>query len=478
MLGYVRAAAAVPKLKVADCDYNAEQIMSLVNKAYESGVNVIVFPELCLTGYSCGDLFFQSALTDGAQRALLKLMEETAGMDMIIAVGFPLNVRNRIFNCAVLLHKGEILGVIPKTYLPNSEEFMEKRWFSPADNITGEEVSICGKSVPMGTDILFECSNGGPVIGVEICQDVWEVIPPSSYQALSGANVILNLTASNEVGTKHLKRRLVVSSQSGKTLSAYVFSASGIGESTTDMVFCGHSIIAENGTILNETKRFYKESQLIISDIDFEMINKERRKHNGFTAPMGYGGVKPFRFIKVDTVLNVPDRLMRTVPINPFVPEDRETAKIFYDDVLSIQSVGLARRMEHVGSLKCVLGLSGGLDSALALMVTVKALDFMGLDRKNLIAVVMPGFGTSQRTYENAKRLAYAMGVTYREISIKEACELHFKDIGHDINNKNVVFENVQARERTQILMDIANTENGLVVGTGDMSELALGFTT
>ena len=478
MLAYVRVAACVPKLVVADCDYNVSRIIEMVKKAHKEQVNVIVFPELAITGYTCADLFFQSSLIQGAEDALTLLLKETEDIDMVIAVGVPVDVRNQLFNCAAICHKGKLLGLVPKMYLPNSEEFYERRWFSPAYDTPWDSMAFCGQNVPFGNNILFNCLGEGPVIGVEICQDVWEPIPPSSYQALAGANLILNLSASNEIFSKQNVRRSIVTGQSSRTVCAYVYSSSGIWESTTDLVFAGHSLICENGVVLAESKRFEWDEYLLIHDLDFELIQKERQKNNGFMACANNGGFRNFKFIDVELALKIPEKLMRSVKQNPFMPEDKENFNKACEDMFNIQSIGLARRLDHIKAKKCVLAISGGLDSTLALLAAVKAMDSLGLPRENVIGITMPGFGTTGRTHANALKLMEALGITIREISIKDACIQHFSDIGHAPDNYDVTFENAQARERTQIAMDIANMESGLVVGTGDMSELALGFTT
>ncbi len=478
MLNLVRVGVAVPKVKVADCSSNIEEIINLIYQAEEQGVNVLVFPELCITGYTCADLFFQSTLISGAEKSLGMLLEATKDIDMVIATGLPISAKNQLFNCAAISHLGKIMGIIPKTYLPNSEEFYEKRWFSPAYDMPWKTIELCGQTVPMGYDILFNCNNGGPIIGVEICQDLWEPIPPSSYQALAGANLILNLSASSEIFAKQNTRRAIVTGQSSRTICAYAYCASGIGESTTDMVFSGHSLICENGSVLRESSRFNKDPYILIADLDFELIRKERQKNNGFMACSQNGGRKDFRFVDIPLTLSDPAELLRPNPQNPFLPDDPEEKSKCCEDMFHIQYIGLARRLEHTDIKKSVIAISGGLDSTLALLTVVKSHDFLGLPRENIIGITMPGFGTTGRTYNNAKELALSLGITLREISIKDACIEHFKNIGHDINTHDATFENAQARERTQIAMDIANMENAIVVGTGDLSELALGFTT
>ena len=478
MLNFVRAATAVPKLKVADCDYNISQMIEIAAEAADKHVQILVFPELCITGYTCGDLFFQSALTQGAEKAAGELLKATRNMDMVVLAGMPIAVKNQLFNCAALCHKGKILGIIPKMYLPNSGEFGERRWFSPAYDLAWDEISYCGQRVPMGNNILFSFPNDGPVIGVEICQDLWEPIPPSSYQALAGATVILNLTASNETASKHNIRREVVTSQSLRTISGYVFAAAGASESSSALVFSGQSIIAENGVVLAESKLFEYENSLLIQDIDFELLQKKRQQNNGFMGCYDNGGRRTYKFIDIPITISTPPKLIRNIPNNPYLPESEAARALACENIFNIQAMGLMKRLAHIEASKCVLGISGGLDSALALLAAVKTMDIMGLSRKNITGIVMPGFGTTDKALINAHALMDGLGISSREISIKDACMQHFKDIGHDPNVFDTVFENAQARERTQIAMDIANKEKAIVVGTSNMSEIALGFST
>ncbi|MCL2566233.1 MAG: NAD(+) synthase [Defluviitaleaceae bacterium] len=478
MLNFIRAATALPKLTVADCTYNVSQMIELAKEAHKKQVQILVFPELCITGYTCGDLFFQSTLTEGAEGACGEFLKATENMDMAILISMPIAVYNQLFNCAALCHKGKILGIIPKMYLPNSGEFGECRWFSPAYNLGWDEISYCGQTVPMGNDILFNCGEKGPIIGVEICQDLWEPIPPSSYQALAGAAIILNPTASNEYAAKANMRREVITSQSARTVTAYICAMAGIWESTSALVFAGQSIIAENGVVLAENKRFEPENSLLIQDIDFELLQKKRQKNNGFMGCYYNGAKRDYWFIDVPIKINVPDKFVRNITQNPYLPDTEPARTLACEDIFNIQSSALMRRLAHIKANKCVLGISGGLDSALALLAAAKTMDIMGLDRKNIIGITMPGFGTTDKALKNAYGLMEGLGITQKEISIKEACLQHFKDIGHDYSVHDTVFENAQARERTQILMDIANKESGIVVGTADMSEIALGFST
>lgn len=467
MYGYVRVGASSTKLIVGDCNYNIDEIIRVTKEAYEKGVKILTFAELCITGYSCGDLVYQKALVNSCNNALLKFIEETKNMDMVSILGIPVHADNQIFNCVAVIHKGTIKGIITKTYLPGYNEFSEERWFSEASKLISTEIEFCGQTVPIGSDILFNCDND-IVFGVEICHDLWTPIPPSTYQALSGANIIFNLSASNEVMGKSSTRRQVVSEQSRRIIGAYVYCSAGMHESTTDTVFSGHNIISENGEILTEREPLSKESELVYTDIDVEKLMQTRRRINSF---MEFNDKKVFRQIKVSLNTETQGKLCYEVSKNPFLPESA-------DDVLKIQYTALAKRLLHTNIENTVIAVSGGLDSTMALLVMAKTYDFLNISRKNILGVTMPGFGTTGRTYQNALKLMDLLGISYKEIDIKPACIQHFKDIGHDINNHDVVFENVQARERTQIVMNIANGVNGLLVGTGNLSELALGFAT
>ena len=478
MLNFIRVATGMPKLAIADCDYNTQKIIELVKEAQSFRVHVLVMPELCLTGYTCEDLFFQSTLVRGAADALSRFLEATKDINMIIVIGIPIGTHNQLFNCAAVCHMGKIMGLIPKMHLPNSGEFGERRWFSPAYDLSWSEISLCGQTVPMGNDILFSCPDSETVIGVEICQDLWEPIPPSTYQALAGANLILNLTASNDTVLKHNIRRSVVAAQSLKTISGYVFAAAGIWESTSGVVFSGHNMICENGEVLAESKRFGLESELLVSDIDIELIQNKRRRENGYMACHNNGGRRDYRFIDIPINISAPDNIMRKILKNPYLPADKSMRRLACEDIFTIQSMSLMRRLVHIGTKKCVLGISGGLDSTLALLVTVKAMELLGIERKSIIGLVMPGFGTTDKALKNAFSLMESLSIAFREIDIKAACLQHFKDIGHPEDLHDIVFENAQARERTQIAMDIANKEGALMVGTSNMSEIALGFQT
>jgi len=476
MFGFIRVGAAVPCLKVADCIYNASEILQSVKKASEKNIKILVFPELCITGYTCGDLFYQNTLLNSALKGLENILKNTSEIDMFISVGLPIFIDNQIFNCAAMLHKGKILGIVPKTYIPNYNEFYEKRWFSSALTLKSSDIELYGQSVPIGKDLLFTVKqNKNICIGAEICEDLWAPIPPSSYLCMAGANIIINLSASNEIVSKGEYRKSLVSQQSARCMSAYIYSSAGCGESTTDLVFGGHSLIAENGSILEQTEKFSQNSQLILKDIDIEKLNADRAKNNSFMD--GYSS-DSFRKIFFDLNLSRDNSLERYVNPFPFVPFNDKDRDNRCGEIFSIQVAGLAKRIKHTNCKSCIIGISGGLDSTLALLVTVKTYDYLNLDRKNIIGVTMPGFGTTDRTYNNALELMKALGITIKEISISKACLQHFEDIEHDISIHDVTYENTQARERTQILMDLSNKYSGMVIGTGDLSELALGWAT
>ncbi len=468
---YMRVAAAAPSLKVADPDYNIKEILSISKRAGEENVKVLVFPELSITGYTCQDLFSQTILLSECERALATLLEETKSLNMLIAVGMPVKADNQLFNCALIFKEGKILGLIPKTYIPNYKEFYESRWFAPSCRRISETVILCGQEVIFNENLLFKDEMSSLCIGVDICEDLWVSIPPSSYHTMYGANLILNLSASNFAVAKADYRRDLVRIQSQKCMTSYVYSSSSQEESTTDLVYSGHCIIAEAGKILEEDNLC---DGFIYSDIDLEKINGERANCNSYMSNIER---KSYRYASFNLGCIENDQLERFVDPRPFVPstEDRD---IRISDILNAQATGLSQRMKKINSNKAIIGISGGLDSTLALIVTVEAFIKLKLPLKNIIAVTMPGFGTTDRTYNNAQVLMKELGINSREISIKEACLQHFKDIGHDINNHDITYENAQARERTQILMDIANQEGGIVVGTGDMSELALGWCT
>ena len=474
--GFIKVAAAVPRVKIADCNFNAKQLESLIAVADGKGVQIITFPEMCITAYTCGDLFGQQLLLEEAEMALMQILNNTRQLDIISILGMPVVINSTVINAAVVIQKGKVLGVVPKTYLPNYKEFYEQRWFTSALQIAETSVRLCGQIIPMGTNLLFETSD--TIFGIEICEDLWSTIPPSSTLALQGAEIIFNLSADNEGIGKNSYLRSLISQQSARCISGYVFSSCGFGESTTDVVFAGNGLIYENGNQLAHNDRFSFEEQLIISEIDVEYLRAERRINTTFAASKGNipADKKPVR-IATEFVNSKELNLTRTFERHPFVPQGAALNERC-EEVFSIQVAGLAQRLVHTGAKTAVIGISGGLDSTLALLVCVKTFDKLGLSRKNIIGVTMPGFGTTNRTYHNAISLMNSLGITLREISIKEACIQHFKDINHDINVHDVTYENAQARERTQILMDIANQTGGMVIGTGDLSELALGWAT
>lgn len=473
--GFVKVAAAVPRVKVADCQYNAEQIEGMITEADEKGVQIIAFPELCITGYTCADLFAQELLLEKAEMGLVEVMNNTRQLDIICVVGMPVVTNTILLNAAVVFQRGKILGVIPKTYLPNYKEFYEQRWFTSARDVIDKTVRLCGQLAPVSSSLLFDTPD--VCFGVEICEDLWSVIPPSSKLALKGAEILINLSADNEGIAKHNYVRSLICQQSARCIAAYIFSSCGFGESTTDVVFAGNGLIYENGALLAESKRFSLEEQLIITEIDMERLRTERRINTTFSA--NSGDYKDTDCIHVTTEItnSRPLNLTRKVEALPFVPQGK-TLNERCEEIFEIQVSGLAKRIVHTQSKTAVIGISGGLDSTLALLVCVKTFDKLGLSREGILGITMPGFGTTDRTYNNAINLMKELGVSIREIDIKAACIQHFKDINHNINVHDVTYENSQARERTQILMDVANQTGGMVIGTGDLSELALGWAT
>jgi len=468
--GFLKVAAATPYVHLAECMKNAEEIVKLTFIAAQKGASAVVFPELSVTGYTCGDLFLQSSLIDGAEKALFYIAEKTMNMDIVICVGLPFEFDGKLFNCCAVLHMGEILGMVPKTNLPNYNEFYEKRWFTEALS-ENKKVILKGKEIPFGTKLLFRSkSNADFVFSVEICEDLWAVIPPSSYHAEAGATLIFNLSAGNEITGKDIYRRSLVESQSARLLCGYVYACAGEGESTTDIVFSGHNIISENGKILKESERF--ENEIIFADFDLSYLKSERRKNTSFSlSSKGYENVF-FELSEKDSPLE------RYIDPTPFVPTNAEQRDKRCEEIIKIQALGLKKRISHIGCKNVVVGISGGLDSTQALIVTYNAFEMLGLDSKGIITVTMPCFGTTDRTYNNALKLCKELGTTVIEIDIKDAVLKHFEDIGHNPEVCDLTYENSQARERTQILMDISSKYNGFVVGTGDLSELALGFAT
>ena len=473
--GFVKVAAAIPAVKVADCKFNAQQIDTQIAIADGKGVQIIVFPELCITGYSCADLFGQTLLLEEAEIALMQIMNNTRQMDIISIVGMPLVVNNTLMNCAMALQKGKILGIVPKTYLPNHKENAEARWFSSASDHTETSIRLCGQNVPFGTNLLFDTAE--TCFGIEMGEDLWAPVPPSSYLSLKGAEIIFNTSAVTESIGKYTYLRTLLSQQSARCLGGYVFSSCGFGESTTDVVFGGNGLIYENGTLLASSERFSLKEQLIISEIDVERIRNERRTNSTFSANMTQCKEKPAVHISTELVNQRDLILTRPVEAHPFVPQG-DALNQRCEEIFEIQVMGLAKRLIHTNSKTVVVGISGGLDSTLALLVCIKTFDKLGFPRKGIVGITMPGFGTTDRTYNNALHLMSSLGITIHEISIKDACIQHFKDIDHDMTKHDVTYENSQARERTQILMDFANKVNALVIGTGDLSELALGWAT
>ena len=471
--GFIKVAAATPHVRVADPNHNVEELLRIAEKASKENVKVLVFPELCITGYTCADLFYSDVLLNAAKQALISYLNKTKKHDMISVLGIPFVYQGKLYNCAAVLLKGKVLGIVPKTYVPGYGEFDEARHFSPAPDTDGT-VDFDGEEIPFGTKILFVSSEVPELkIAVEICEDLLVSIPPSSYHTLAGATVVCNLSASNEIVAKDTYRLETVRSQSARTCSAYIYASSGEGESTTDLVFSGHNIICENGLLLSEKAPFDNSDDLIITEVDVQKITFERRRKNALEAKNTekYREI-PFSFSVSESTLT------RFIDPHPFVPADLEERKKRCETVLSIQTQGLKQRIERAFAKKIVVGISGGLDSTLALLVMVRAMDALNRPRKDIIAVTMPCFGTTQRTKNNATVLCEELGVDFRCVDIFDAVNVHFKDIGHDPSDRNVTYENSQARERTQILMDIANDCGGMVIGTGDLSELALGWAT
>jgi NAD+ synthase (glutamine-hydrolysing) len=480
-LGFLRVGAACPPVRVADPEGNAEATLAFVSRAREEGVQALVLPELGLSGYTCGDLFFSlSTLVAGAERALERVLRETARLPMVVVVGLPVLQGGRLFNAAAVLQSGRVKGVVPKTFLPGYKEYYEERWFSTSRETGGGEIFLAGAVAPFGTDLLFQVPEEPAVaLAVEICEDLWAPIPPSSRHAVAGATLILNPSASNDLVAKAEYRRELVRQQSGRLIAAYAFANAGVHESTTDLVFGGHLMIAENGVLLAEGERFRRDGEMIVTDVDTERLRVERARQTSF-ADAVHAAVPAYRTVPVAGIpAPQPHRLVRAIAPHPFVPTDPATLDERCREVFSIQTAGLARRLEHVGAKRVVLGLSGGLDSTLALLVCVRTFDLVRLPRPGILAVTMPGFGTSARTLESAHRLAAAAGAELKVIDIRPACERHIRDIGLDpADRESTTYQNLQARERTQVLMDLANKEGGIVVGTGDLSEIALGFAT
>ncbi|MCX7747670.1 MAG: NAD(+) synthase [Clostridia bacterium] len=474
--GFVRVAAAVPSLKVADCEYNAQSLIRMTRKVCDEKVQIIVFPELSITGYTCGDLFHQQVLLKESLAQLQCILNATKDTEIVVILGMPINADNQLFNCGVVIQKGRVLGAVPKTFIPNYSEFYEERWFASGLKALCGKIKLLGQEVPFGTDLLFEAENaGGVCFGLEICEDLWVPVPPSSRQAVLGATILFNLSASNEIVGKYEYRQELVRQQSARCIAGYVYASSGVGESTTDVVFGGHAMISEYGSILAESKRFSENEQIIISEIDTEKIINDRLKNTSFMEACMDKTHRKINFSLMETRVA---EIKREYAPHPFVPANVHTRDKRCNEVFDIQTAGLAKRLRHTGIKKVVLGISGGLDSTLALLVVARAFQMLDIPNSNIYAITMPGFGTTDETYNNALNLMKSMGVTMDEIDIKPACLQHFKDIKHDAAILDVTYENVQARERTQILMDVANKIGALVIGTGDLSELALGWCT
>ncbi len=474
--GYVRVGAASPSLKVGNTQYNSEEIIKLIKKANDAKVQICVFPELSITGYSCADLFFQDTLLENALTSLKNILLETASLDIVSIIGLPLKIKNKLFNVATVIQKGNILGIIPKTYIPNYNEFYEARWFESGNILTDTSINLFDNIIPVSPSLIFEDNENKNIsFGIEICEDLWAPISPSTSLSLNGATIIFNLSASNAIIKKKEYRRDLVKMESFKCKCAYIYASAGAGESTTDLVFSGHLLIAENGTLLNESENFSFDSSLIYEDIDTNKLMHDRVMQNTFEAKNS----STDSYIKIPlTLSNYDSKTIYKYSKTPFVPSDIAERNSRCNEILEIQATALAKRLKHIGTTKTVIGISGGLDSTLAFLVTVKAYLKLGYNLSDIYAITMPGFGTSDRTRNNATNLILKCGATLKNINIKEACIRHFYDIEHDINTLDVTYENTQARERTQILMDIANKINGIVVGTGDLSELALGFCT
>jgi NAD+ synthase (glutamine-hydrolysing) len=480
-MGFLRVAVIAPTLRVADVAYNTRMIIEALEQATVRGCQLAVFPELCITGYSCADLFYQSLLRDQARSALATIAQAAGQQQIAAVVGVPLEVGGKLYNCAALISDHAVLGIVPKTYLPTTNEYYEERWFSSSRECTVDSIHLEGNDIPFGTDLLFYANNlPGCVVGIEICEDLWAVQPPSGNMALAGATVLVNPSASDEVLGKSNYRRALVQQQAARCLAAYLYAGAGPGESTTDVVWGGHSLIAENGIILAETERFHFSTQMAITDIDVQRLTHERVKNSSFSSAMPGQSYRKIHF-SLPRVLSSSSQatlLRPDLSQTPFVPADPTRRAQHCREIFHIQSTGLAKRLTHTGSTHITLGLSGGLDSTLALLVALQAFDTLALSRENIVAITMPGFGTTARTRTNAERLAQLLGITLRQISIRDAVLQHLHDIGHEEHVHDVAYENAQARERTQILMDLANQIGALMVGTGDLSELALGWCT
>lgn len=471
--GFVKVAGAIPFGKVGAVEYNTLQIIKLIKEASLNKVSIIVFPELSITSYTCGDLFHQEMIIEKSKSALIEIANSIKNMQILSIIGAPIVNNNKLYNCAVIINKGDILGIIPKSYIPGYREFYEPRWFSGIETDFYNNIIIENKVIPFGNDLLFiDKNNKNLIIGIEICEDLWMPIPPSSYQALAGATILCNLSASNILTGKSEYRKEIVKNQSSRCIAGYIYVSSGMGESTTDVVFDADATIVENGVILADSKRFIRKNQIIYSDIDIEKLTIDRIRQNiGQTT-------KSYRFISFES-FNKNINIERKIYPYPFIPFDNEKLDIRCNEIFNIQSAGLAKRFESLPiNTKAIIGVSGGLDSTLALLVTIKTFNILKKELKDIIAVTMPGFGTSSKTYNNVVELCKEFKITFKELDIKDISTLMLKKIDHSLENKNIVYENIQARARTYILMTAANEYNGIVIGTGDLSEIALGFAT
>lgn len=474
--GFVRVGAVVPEIKVADTEFNSNEIIKQIEIAQNNKIQILCFPELSITGYSCGDLFHQDVLLENSIKALENIIEATSKLNIIIVIGMPIRIENQLFNTAVVIQNGDILGVVPKSYIPNYEEFYEDRWFTSGKDFVQRNIKLLGKEVPFGTDLLFKDKENNEIcFAIEICEDLWVVNPPSSNYALNGANIIFNLSASNSVLGKSDYRKDLVKMQSAKTITGYIYVSAGVNESTTDMLFSGQAMVYENGTLLKENREFNFESNMIFIEIDTKRLMNDRQKNISYMHSKDEN--KTYRNIEINISDDI-ETLSREYSKTPFVPTDDKKKIKVCNEILNIQSYALAKRIKSIPTKKIIVGISGGLDSCLAFLVAIKAYEILDLDRKDIIAITMPGFGTTDKTLQNAKRLIEEYETTFREIDIKKACEVHFEDINQNKETFDITYENAQARERTQILMDIANKEGGIVLGTGDLSELALGWCT
>lgn len=469
--GFVRVGAVVPEIKVADTEFNSREIIKQVKIADSNKVQILCFPELSITSYSCNDLFRQDILIENSMKALEKIVEATQNTNVIVLVGLPLRIDNQLFNTAIVIQNGNILGAVPKTYIPNYDEFYEARWFTSGKDFIQRTIKLLDREVPFGTDLLFrDKENESICFAIEICEDLWVVNPPSNNYALNGATMIFNLSASNEILGKSDYRRDLAKMQSAKTISAYIYASAGINESTTDLVFSGQAMIFENGNLLKENEEFNFESNMIFTEVDTKRLVNDRQRNISY---MQSKEEKQYRYVEINICDNI-ENLSREYSKTPFVPaNDKKKIKVC-NEILNIQSYALAKRIKSIPTKKIIVGISGGLDSCLAFLIAVKAYEILKLDRNDIIAITMPGFGTTDTTLQNAKKLIAEYGTTFREIDIKRACEIHFEDIEQDKEKFDITYENAQARERTQILMDIANKEGGIVLGTGDLSELAI----